>query len=374
MATSTPTLSSTLYIGLISGTSVDGVDCVLVDFSDNTPKIVSTHFQPSPEELRNEVIQVCKGELLSPEQLGTLDIKIGHFFAAAVNELLAISKTQAKDIAAIGSHGQTVWHKPNGDYPFSMQLGDANCIAYLSQIKTVADFRRMDVAAGGQGAPLAPLLHQDVFYSNQDDRAIVNIGGISNITCLPASGNNLAFDTGPGNVLMDYWIGKHQQKRYDENGDWAATGQIEPSLLELFMTQPYLKLPNPKSTGRELFNGNWLEIQLSNFGDVSPADVQATLLEFTAATIAADISLTMKPTALYVCGGGAHNTALMASLARKLPYCQVDSTAALGIHPDWVEAVAFAWMARMRILERAIDTSAFTGAARPVILGGVYST
>lgn len=373
MATSTLSQNLTLYIGLISGTSVDGVDCVLVDFSENTPKIVSTHFQPSPEELRNDVLEVCTGEHLSPEQLGTLDIKIGHFFAAAVNELLALSKVNAKDIAAIGSHGQTVWHKPNGDYPFSMQLGDPNSIAYLSKIKTVADFRRMDVAAGGQGAPLAPLLHQDVFYSTQFDRAVVNIGGISNITCLPASGKNLAFDTGPGNVLMDYWIGKHQQKRYDENGDWAATGQIEPALLQRFLAEPYLKLAHPKSTGRELFNGNWLETQLKGFGKVSAADVQATLLEFTAATIAADINAAMKPSALYVCGGGAHNSVLMAAIAKKLPSCQVDSTAALGIDPDWVEAVAFAWMARMRVLGRAIDTRAFTGAAKPVILGGVYS-
>lgn len=367
------TPASTLYIGLISGTSVDGVDCVLVDFSENTPNVVSTHFQPSPENLRNEVLRVCTGEHLSPEQLGTLDIKIGHFFAAAVKELLVISKTDANAISAIGSHGQTVWHKPNGDHPFSMQLGDPNSIAYLSKIKTVADFRRMDVAAGGQGAPLAPLLHQDIFYSAQSDRAVVNIGGISNITCLPASGENLAFDTGPGNVLMDYWIGKHQQKRYDENGDWAASGHIEPTLLAHFLTEPYLKLPHPKSTGRELFNGDWLERQLSDFDKVSAADVQATLLEFTATTIAADISLCMKPSALYVCGGGAHNAALMAAVAKKLPNCQVDSTAALGIDPDWVEAVAFAWMARMRILERAINTSAFTGAAGPVTLGGVYS-
>lgn len=372
MTTSTLTPLSTLYIGLISGTSVDGVDCVLVDFNENTAKIVSTHFQPSPEKLRNDVLKVCKGEPLNPEQLGILDIKIGHFFAAAVNELLVISKTNAKDIAAIGSHGQTVWHKPNGDHPFSMQLGDPNSIAYLSKIKTVADFRRMDVAAGGQGAPLAPLLHQDVFYSAQSDRAVVNIGGISNITCLPASGGNLAFDTGPGNVLMDYWIGKHQQKRYDENGDWAATGQIVPELLARFLEEPYLKLPHPKSTGRELFNGDWLEMQLSDFDKVSAADVQATLLEFTATTIAADINAAMKPSALYVCGGGAHNAVLMAAIAKKLPNCQVDSTAALGIDPDWVEAVAFAWMARMRILGRAINTSAFTGAARPVTLGGVY--
>lgn len=364
---------SALYIGLISGTSVDGVDCVLVDFSDNTPKIVSTHFQPSPELLRNEVLEVCTGETLSPEQLGTLDIKIGHFFAAAVNELLTLSKTQANDVAAIGSHGQTVWHKPNGDHPFSMQLGDPNSIAYLSAITTVADFRRMDVAAGGQGAPLAPLLHQDVFYSPAADRAVVNIGGISNITCLPATGEKLAFDTGPGNVLMDYWIGKHQQKRYDENGDWAATGQSVPALLQRFLAAPYLKLPHPKSTGRELFNGDWLESQLSNFGEVCAADVQATLLEFTATTIAADINAAIKPSALYVCGGGAHNAALMAALAKHLPSCKVDSTQVLGIDPDWVEAVAFAWMARMRILGRPINTSPFTGAARPVILGGVYS-
>ena len=370
VAASNPT---TLYIGLISGTSVDGVDCVLVDFSENTPKIVSTHFQPSPEELRNEVLKVCAGAPLSLEQLGTLDIKIGHFFAAAVNELLALSNTLPRDIAAIGSHGQTVWHKPNGAYPFSMQLGDANSIAYLTNIKTVADFRRMDVAAGGQGAPLAPLLHQDIFYCATTDRAVVNIGGISNITCLPASGKNLAFDTGPGNVLMDYWIGKHKHQRYDENGDWAMTGQIVSALLDRFLAEPYLKLPHPKSTGRELFNGDWLEKQLSEFSEIAPADVQATLLEFTATTVACDIGLQIQPSALYVCGGGAHNTALIASLARKLANCKVDSTAALGVHPDWVEAVAFAWMARERMLGRLIDTAAFTGAARPVALGGVYS-
>lgn len=361
------------YIGLISGTSVDGVDCVLVDFKDDTPKLVSTYFKASPEDLRDEVLKVCSGERLSPELLGTLDIKIGHFFASAVNELLAASEIDAKDIAAIGSHGQTVWHKPDGDYPFSLQLGDASSIAYLTNIRTVADFRSMDVAAGGQGAPLAPLLHQDVFYSATADRVVVNIGGISNITCLPASGKNLAFDTGPGNVLMDYWIGKHQQKRYDENGDWAATGQIDPILLERFLREPYLKLPHPKSTGRELFNGAWLENQLVDFSQVAPVDVQATLLEFTAMTIAGDIDLLIKPSALYICGGGAHNAALMTSLANKLSHCEVDSTAALGIDPDWVEAVAFAWMARQRILNRPIDTSTFTGAAKPVILGGVYS-
>lgn len=363
-----------LYIGLISGTSVDGVDCVLVDFGNSNPIIVSTHFQPSPQHLRDEVLSMCSGGAVSPADFGTLDSKIGEFFATAASSLLKQSDTPASAVRALGSHGQTVWHQPLGDHPFSLQLGDPNRIAYLTGVTTVADFRRMDMAAGGQGAPLAPLLHQHVFHCPNSDRAVVNIGGISNITCLPANKKSLAFDTGPGNVLMDYWVHKHQGKRFDEDGVWASSGKIHSPLLDRFLAEPYLAMAYPKSTGRELFNGQWLEAVLREFHEVQPADVQATLIEFTAGSIATAITKIMQPSALYVCGGGAHNGVLMASLANKIANCRVTTTESLGIHPDWVEAVAFAWMARETIEGRKINTGPFTGAREPVMLGGIYSS
>lgn len=362
-----------LFIGLISGTSVDGVDCVLVDFSDKAPKIVSTHFEPSPAKLRDDVLKICSGEKLSPKVLGSLDKDIGIFFAEASNALLGKSGVLASAVMAIGSHGQTVWHQPEGEHSFTLQLGDPNIIAYKTGITTVADFRRMDMAAGGQGAPLAPLLHQAVFHCPTADRAVVNIGGISNITCLPSAGDGVAFDTGPGNVLMDYWINKHKGERFDSNGDWASSGEPQPALLARFLKEPYLAASHPKSTGRELFNGNWLEAILLDFESLAAADVQASLIEFTASSIAAAIKPLMTPSALYVCGGGAHNKVLMAALAKHMGDCQVASTETLGIHPDWVEAVAFAWMANETIAGRKINTRPFTGASQAISLGGIYS-
>lgn len=365
--------STDLYIGLISGTSVDGVDCVLVEFKNDQPTIVATHFKPAPAELRASTLQLCAGEKIDLASLGNLDIQIAQFFSEAVNELLSQSSIKATQIAAIGSHGQTVWHQPEGEFPFTLQIGDANTIAFLTGIDTVADFRRMDMAAGGQGAPLAPLLHRNVFQHQKFDRAVVNIGGISNITCLPAHGACLAFDTGPGNVLMDYWIDKHQGKRFDDNGEWAATGTVNAKLLSLLLDEGYFELEHPKSTGRELFNGAWLEKKLSQHSSVPNADVQATLIQLTAITIASQITKLMTPSALYVCGGGAHNSVLMSALKEQLQSASVESTQALGMDPDWVEAIAFAWMAKERIANRTIDTSAFTGASKPVLLGGVYS-
>lgn len=365
--------TSNLYVGLISGTSVDGVDCVLVDFSDSAPRIVSTYFQPSPSKLRDDVLKMCSGNPVSPADFGTLDNQIGTFFAEATNTLLELSGTSPSEVAALGSHGQTVWHQPNSEHPFSLQLGDPNRIAHDTGITTVADFRRMDMAAGGQGAPLAPLLHQHVFHCPNTDRAVVNIGGISNITCLPANESSLAFDTGPGNVLMDYWINKHHGKRFDEDGLWAGTGEVNKLLLDRLLKEPYLALAHPKSTGRELFNGNWLEAVIEEFSEVPATDVQATLVEFTASSIVSAITKIMQPSALYVCGGGAHNGVLMASLGNKLAGCNVTTTEALGIHPDWVEATAFAWMARETMAGRKINTGPFTGAKKAVILGGIYS-
>ena len=362
-----------LYIGLISGTSIDGVDCSLVSFADNKPTLVATHFEETPSALRENILTLCEGTSISLHMFGDTDISIGHFFADAVNRLLREAKVGAADIRAIGSHGQTIWHQPTGDNPFTLQIGNPNTIAQLTGVTTVADFRQRDMTLGGQGAPLAPLLHREIFCSGSVDRAVINIGGISNVTMLPCNGAALAFDTGPGNVLMDYWIGKHQKKRFDKNGEWAGTGKSDKDLLNCLLNEPYFSRNAPKSTGRELFNGPWLERKLGELGKaIAPADVQATLLDCTVASISNDISGLFPPQEIYVCGGGAHNLVLMNKLAIANSQSSVATTNELGIDADWVEAIAFAWMAKQTIEGIKIDSCAFTGASEPAILGGIY--
>jgi len=361
------------YIGLISGTSIDGIDCALVQFTDDQPTVVATHCNAIPAELRSRILQLCKGTGFDLRLYGRVDIEIGRLFAASANTLLQKAGKQASDITAIGSHGQTVFHEPSGEFPFTLQIGDPNSIAQHTGITTVADFRRRDMVVGGEGAPLAPLLHRNCFGSKSLTRVVVNIGGISNITVLPGSGECFAFDTGPGNVLMDYWIEKHQQRNYDSNGDWAATGTVAPALLELLLQEPYFKAAHPKSTGRELFNGTWLENALTALdGQLDPADVQATLLELTARTIHTEIGKAIAPQEVYICGGGAQNAVLMQRLQTLFADVPVATTAALGVHPDWVEATAFAWMAKQTLAGKPIDTTALTGADKPTILGGIY--
>ncbi|NKB35252.1 MAG: anhydro-N-acetylmuramic acid kinase [Pseudomonadales bacterium] len=362
-----------LYIGLISGTSVDGVDCVLVSFDASKPELIASHFEESPASLRDSILMLCEGTSINLPSLGDTDVAIGKWFAGAVNNLLAKAKVSASDVRAIGSHGQTIWHQPAGDNPFSMQIGNPNTIAQLTRITTVADFRQRDLSTGGQGAPLAPLLHREVFQSDSIDRAVINIGGIGNVTMLPANAASLAFDTGPGNVLMDYWIGKHQQKRFDEKGEWAATGSSDKDLLHRLLNETYFALAPPKSTGRELFSGPWLERKLGELGKtINPADVQATLVDCTVNSIADAISGLFPPEEIYVCGGGAHNELLMNKLESASTQSSVFTTSQLGIDPDWVEAIAFAWMAKQTIEGKKIDTSSFTGASEPVMLGGIY--
>ncbi|MEX0962969.1 MAG: anhydro-N-acetylmuramic acid kinase [Pseudohongiellaceae bacterium] len=361
------------YIGLISGTSVDGVDCALVQFDGNNPKLIATHSETIEPTLRQHILQLCSGENIDLILYGKTDVAIGQLFAKAVTTLLANENIERSAVCAIGSHGQTVFHYPEGATRFSLQIGDPNSIAQHSGITTVADFRRRDMAAGGEGAPLAPLLHRNCFQSSSTDRVVLNVGGIANITVLNKDGTCLAFDTGPANVLMDYWIGKHQQKNYDKNGDWAASGNLVQPLLKLLLDEPYFSKPAPKSTGRELFNGPWLEQKLNKLGqEVAIADVQATLLRFTVDSVVAEIRKTANPTEVYVCGGGAHNNAFMAALQARLRDCNVASTAKLGIDPDWVEAIAFAWMAKQTIQGRSIDTAPFTGARQASVLGGIY--
>lgn len=364
--------TSHLYVGLISGTSVDGVDCAVVDLSDTQPQLLAASTFPLPEQLRTDVLRLCQGDKHSLSELGATHIALGKEFAKATNSLLSAANLSPQDIAAIGSHGQTVWHEPDSDLPFTLQLGDPNTIAQQTGITTVADLRGRDMAAGGQGAPLAPLLHRAVFRSDSVNRAVVNIGGISNITLLPTSSACLAYDTGPGNVLMDFWINKHRGEKFDADGNWAAQGKVIEDLLTRLMQEEYLARPAPKSTGRELFNENWLEQKLSEVAeDIAAEDVQASLLAFTVASIVQQVNR-FDVEELFVCGGGAHNTTLMSALQEQLTPINVASTSALGIDPDWVEAIAFAWMAKQSMDGNLVDTRPFTGATAPIPLGGIF--
>lgn len=364
---------SDYYIGLISGTSVDGVDCALVQFENQQPHLVQTHFKPCDAALREKILLLCGGRQINLKLYGQTDIEIGKVFATAANELLEKASVDKSAIRAIGSHGQTVYHHPLGEHPFTLQLGDPNSIAALTGITTVADFRRKDMALGGQGAPLAPLLHRNCFHSSENDRVVLNVGGIANITVLNRDGGCAAFDTGPANVLMDHWIEKHQGHTFDKGGEWARTGRVNQALLQVFLDEEYFSKSYPKSTGRELFNGDWLEDKLQVYGEaVAAEDVQATLLELTISTIVMEVNRVAAPEQLYVCGGGAHNNAFMEKLQQRLTDCVVDTSSAAGIDPDWVEAIAFAWMAKQTLEGTPIDTSPFTGAREAAILGGIY--
>ena len=360
-----------LYIGLISGTSVDGVDSVLVNFQQDTPELIASHSHPFEDPLRKSIMALCLGKDIRLSELGQTHIQLGKMFADAANAVLNIAGVGPKAVTAIGSHGQTVWHEPGTSNPFTLQLADANTIVQRTGITTVTDIRGRDISAGGQGAPLAPLLHQQIFASSNENRAIINIGGISNITCLRQGFNPIAFDAGPGNVLMDFWIDKHQQKKYDEGGVWASSGTVHNELLQLCRNERFFSKALPKSTGRELFNGTWLENKLAQCqGAIQPRDVQATLLQLTVDTIVDALDPICQ--SLFICGGGAHNLALMQGLAQARPNCTVASTLTLGFDPDWVEAIAFAWIARETCAGRKIDTSGFTGASAAVMLGGIY--
>lgn len=362
-----------LYIGLMSGTSVDGIDCALVDCSGATPKLKASLSHDMPADLRDNILTLCKGTDIELELFGRTHVRIGQCFAQAVKLLLDREGLDAEDITAIGSHGQTIFHSPLGENAFTLQIGDGNTIAQLTGITTVTDLRGRDMTVGGQGAPLAPLFHRHCFMEANENRAIVNIGGISNITLLHRDNQQLAYDTGPGNVLMDYWIGKCRQQRYDESGQWAASGTVCNELLNNLRDEDYFGEEPPKSTGRELFNGPWLEAKLQGLASAPNAeDVMATLLEFTASTIVNEIDRHGKTDTIFVCGGGAQNATLMARIDKLAGATKVTSTDVIGVHPDWVEAIAFAWLAQQNIEGIPLDTRLFTGATEPVILGAVY--
>ena len=363
---------SRLFIGLMSGTSLDGIDAVLAAFdadSADTLRLLHKHYQPFTPQLRDALLalQAPGDDELHRAAIAANQLSLAY--AGAVRTLLEQAPPNARDIAAIGCHGQTVRHRPDAGY--TTQLVNAALLAELTGIAVVSDFRSRDIAAGGQGAPLVPAFHRQVFHSHSEHRVIVNIGGIANITNLPPTGTVTGFDCGPGSTLMDEWIGLNLGRAYDAEGGWAATGRVQPVLYKQLFSHDFFNTSPPKSTGRDSFNLAWVRRALS--GNESPPDVQATLLELTVQGIAQGIQQHCAGAqAVFVCGGGAQNRALMSRLAALLPGLHVADTGTLGLDADWVEALAFAWLARRILLGKTGNLAEVTGAKGPRVLGAIY--
>lgn len=366
--------ASALYLGLISGTSADSIDAALVSFSRGVPQLLAAHSHPWPAALRERMLALAQDEApLDLDGFGRLDVEIGHHFADAALHLLEHGGTSAQAVRAIGSHGQTIRHRPTGNHPFTLQLGDPSVIAERCGIDVVADFRRADIAAGGQGAPLLPAVHAMLLGRSGHARVVLNLGGIANITVLGADGSVHGFDTGPANGLLDAWCLRHRGEAFDRDGAFAASGRIDPVLLDALLADPYFALPPPKSTGREHFHLGWLATH-PRLTSLSPADVQATLLELTVRSVAGAIAQHARDAEeVLVCGGGVHNGALMRRLGELLGPRILCSTARHGIDPDFLEATAFAWLARQRLLGLPGNLPAVTGARGTRVLGAIYS-
>lgn len=359
------------YIGIMSGTSLDGVDAVLADFSNAQPQLLATHHLAFDPALRRELLALNQAGPNELERAALAANQLAQHYAQVVTGLLQPGTIKTNNIAAIGCHGQTVRHRP--DLGYTLQLNNPALLAELTGIAVVADFRSRDIAAGGQGAPLVPAFHAAAFQHPSRHRVIVNIGGIANLTNLPCHADILGFDCGPGNLLMDAWCAMHLQLPYDENGVWAASGQVIPALLSTCMQEPYLQQSIPKSTGRDLFNLPWLQTRLR--ADYAPADVQATLLELTVQTIAQAI-LTHCSGAqdVLVCGGGGRNLALIHALRLVLAKhgMTLELTDSLNLAVEHVEALAFAWLAHQALQGKAGNLASVTGARHPCVLGAIY--
>ena len=366
--------SASIYLGLMSGTSIDSIDVAAVEFIRDTPSLLGTHSHPIPETLKQQILDLCLPGSDTVQLYCETDNRLGELFAEAALTLMSSLNIQAEQIAAIGSHGQTVRHSPPGtdNLAYSQQIADPTIIAARTGCPVVADFRRADMALGGHGAPLVPAFHKQLFSQPEKNRVILNIGGIANITLLAANGDCRGYDTGPGNILLDSWCQLQLGTAYDHNGDWGAGGTVDSSLLKQLKSQRFFALPAPKSTGREEFNLAWLKNQILEF-DLPAEDIQATLMQLTADSIADQINnLGMPISEVFVCGGGVLNSALMQLLADAIPQSTLDSTSKLGLDPNWVEACAFAWLAKRRIEKKSGNLPAVTGASRETILGGLY--
>ncbi|MFL6593431.1 MAG: anhydro-N-acetylmuramic acid kinase [Luteimonas sp.] len=366
-----------LFLGLISGTSADGIDAALVRFADDAAharcELVAGRTFRWDDTLRARLVQLGQGgDCTSLDEFGALDVQVARAFAEAALALLDEAGMSPAAVRAIGSHGQTVRHRPEGAFPFSLQIGEGHVIAERTGITTVADFRRRDVAAGGHGAPLLPALHAALLRVPGESRAVLNLGGIANLTLLPESGDVRGFDTGPANALLDAWCERHTGARFDAGGAFAARGRVDEQLLQALLADPWFALPPPKSTGREQFHLGWLQSHLAD-GPRQPQDVQATLLELTAATVAAALQAAQPDTArVLACGGGVHNPRLLERLAARLPGRVVETTATHGVDPDFVEAMGFAWLARETLAGRPGNLPSVTGARGPRVLGAIH--
>lgn len=363
-----------LCAGLISGTSMDGVEAVLLEVSAGSFAVRGALHVDYPAELGTRLRRaVADPAACGLDEFGALDAAIGEVFADAAERLLAAAGVTGDAVRVIGSHGQTILHRPRGTLPYTLQIGDPNRIAERTGIDVVADFRRRDLAAGGEAAPLVPAFHAAAFGAPGEDRAVVNIGGIANITTLAADGAVGGFDTGPGNCLMDLWAAEHLGAPYDRDGALAAQGRVHAALLDHLLEEPYLSLPAPKSTGRELFHRTWLDQALQHHA-APVADVMATLSEYTARTIAMALLSApgFAPGELLVCGGGACNRELMRRLAAQMPQVRVASTATRGIAPEHVEAATFGWLALRYLAGEPGNLVAVTGARGPRVLGALY--
>jgi anhydro-N-acetylmuramic acid kinase len=365
-----------IYIGLMSGTSVDSVDAVAVTFGDKTLSIIGTRTCEIPASLRQNILDLSIPGKDSIHLAGETDTLLGHLFADATLQLLSDLNIEPIKIIAIGSHGQTIRHQPPSENNgFTVQIGDPNIIAAKTGCAVVADFRRADMAAGGQGAPLVPAFHNFLFQSPKRNRIIINIGGIANITILSTHGECFGFDTGPGNLLLDAWCQKKLGKPYDDRGQWAERGEINPEVLDQLLKHPFFNQKPPKSTGREAFNLSWLTEQVEKYS-LSPTDLQATLTALTAKSIVDAISKqSVHIHDIYICGGGAFNDALVRVINSYLQaeeYPTAGLTSDIGLHPKWVEACAFAWLAKQRLDKKSGNLPQVTGASRAKTLGGVY--
>lgn len=360
------------YIGIMSGTSLDGIDAGLFCLTEKTIELTACHQLKFPKDLHAQLVDLITHGVIAIKTLGELDHQLGKLYGEAALAVCKKAELDKTAITAIGCHGQSIYHQPEGQHRFTLQIGDPNIIAAKTGIPTVADFRRMDMAFGGQGAPLVPAFHQAYFADATEKRAIVNIGGIANITFLDAKNEYpIGFDVGPGNTLMDLWIQKHLGQAFDDKGEWAQSGQINQMLLRQFLKDPYFKKSPPKSTGKEYFNLNWLELSLTGLNETA-VNIQATLLALTVEIIAQCIlQYPDKIDSLYLCGGGAYNRALQQQLAERL-MIKVATTNKLGISPQWVEAAAFAYLAKNRLLQQPVLLKQVTGASENTYLGGIY--
>ncbi|MGV3344184.1 anhydro-N-acetylmuramic acid kinase [Enterobacteriaceae bacterium LUAb1] len=365
-------MKSGRYIGVMSGTSMDGIDVVMAAINSDMVAQQASYTHPIPLALKQALLAICQGQLLTLSQLVQLDTRTGRLFAEAIVTFMHREGLAAEDIVAIGCHGQTVWHEPQGEAPGTLQIGDNNQIVAATGVTVVGDFRRRDMALGGQGAPLVPAFHQALLMHPHERRMVLNIGGIANLSLLIPGSPTGGYDTGPGNMLLDTWIWHQRGEACDRHAAWARSGQVVIPLLQQMLVDPWFSQPAPKSTGREYFNYGWIEQQISAFPLLRPQDVQATLTELTAVSIADQVVLNGGCDRLLVCGGGRHNPLLMQRLAALLAGTEVADTDKMGISGDDMEALAFAWLAFRTLSGQPGNLPSVTGAKSESILGAIF--